>query len=47
MPVRIVFFGTTEFSRHMLDEILKQDEYVAAVYSLARDHAGGVSDWRP
>ena len=46
MPVRIVFFGTTEFSRHMLDEILKGDEHVAAVYSLARDHAGGVSDWR-
>jgi len=46
MPLRMIYFGTTEFSRHMLEEVLSRDEHVAAVYSLAREHAGGVPDWR-
>jgi len=46
MPVRIVFVGTTEFARHMLDEILKEDANVCAVYSIAREHGAGIPDWR-
>lgn len=46
MAVRTVFIGTVEFSWHMLDELLKQEAGVVAVYSVAREHAGGISDWR-
>lgn len=46
MTVRIVFIGTTDFAWHMLDEVLKEDANVCAVYAIAREHAGGVSDWR-
>jgi len=46
MAVRAVFVGTVEFSWHMLDELLRNDAEVLAVYSVAREHAGGISDWR-
>jgi methionyl-tRNA formyltransferase len=46
MPDRIVFLGTVEFSRHMLDETLKRKGNVCAVWSLTREHAGRIPDWR-
>jgi len=46
MPDRIVFLGTVEFSRHMLDETLKRKGNVCAVWSVAREQAGEIPDWR-
>ena len=34
VEMRIVFIGATEFSWHMLDELLRNDAEVAAVFSL-------------
>jgi methionyl-tRNA formyltransferase len=46
MPGGIVFLGTTQFSRHMLEETLKRKGPVRAVYSVRRDPAGSIPDWQ-
>ena len=46
MSVRVVFVGGSEFARHMLDELLKSDAEVCAVYSLEGECIGGTSDRR-
>ncbi|HUV10744.1 MAG TPA: hypothetical protein VMX12_07170, partial [Acidimicrobiia bacterium] len=46
MSVRVVFVGRSEFARHMLDELLKSDAEVCAVYSLPGEHTGATSEGR-
>lgn len=44
--MRIVFIGATEFSWHMLDELLRNDAEVAAVFSLGSSCRTTVPDYR-
>lgn len=43
--MRILFLGTVEFSRHCLNEVLKEGGDVVAVLSLAEERAGFHSDY--
>jgi methionyl-tRNA formyltransferase len=43
--MRIVFVGAVDFSRHCLEEVLKQGGEVAAVFTLSEDDAGFHSDY--
>ena len=43
--MRIVFVGAVEFSRHCLEEVVKNGGNVVAVLTLAKEHAGFHSDY--